>query len=132
MRNGDFEHEHPRKANGRFRSPTEPVQPDAARAQTLDVESLVPRHMPAPVHAEAREGFCIWVRFDDGVEGEVDLSGIAGRGVFSAWDDRDFFETVHPHPERRAVAWGMDHAIDIDPDRLHMEITGSITAACIP
>ena len=31
------------------------------------------------VAAEARAPFRLWVRFDDGVEGEVDLSDIAGR-----------------------------------------------------
>lgn len=79
-----------------------------------------------------RDGFRIWVRFDDGIEGVADLSGIAGRGVFSAWDDRSFFETVHVHPARRAVVWGPDHDLDLDPDRLYMEITGVITSACIP
>jgi hypothetical protein len=29
-----------------------------------------------------------WIRFEDGVEGGVDLSHPAGQGVFSVWRDR--------------------------------------------
>ena len=31
---------------------------------------------------KAREGLRIWLRFSDGSAGEVDLSDLAGRGVF--------------------------------------------------
>lgn len=29
------------------------------------------------------EGFLIWIKFSDNVEGVVDLSDVAGKGVFS-------------------------------------------------
>ena len=32
-----------------------------------------------------REGFKLYLRQDDGVAGEVDLSALAGQGVFAAW-----------------------------------------------
>ena len=34
------------------------------------------------LEVEAREGLRIWLRFSDGSVGEVDLSDLAGRGVF--------------------------------------------------
>ncbi len=34
------------------------------------------------------------VHFTDGVQGEVDLSNLAGRGVFAAWNDRECFSKV--------------------------------------
>ena len=37
------------------------------------------------VQIEARQNFRLYVRFDDGVEGEADLSDVAGRGVFRRW-----------------------------------------------
>ena len=74
-----------------------------------------------PTAVEARDGYRIWVRFSDGASGEVDLSDIAGRGVFAAWEDRAFFESVHL-TSYRAIAWGDE--IDICADALYMEITG--------
>jgi Protein of unknown function (DUF2442) len=32
------------------------------------------------------DGFRLWLRFSDGIEGMADLSDLAGRGVFSAWN----------------------------------------------
>ena len=77
--------------------------------------------MLKPVAVEARDGFRIWVRFEDGVEGEIDLSDVAGKGVFKAWDDREFFKGVHIS-DHRSIAW--DDVLEICPDALYMELTG--------
>lgn len=69
---------------------------------------------------EAREGFRIWVRFEDGVCGEVDLSHLAGKGVFEAWLDRSFFESVSVN--QGVVSW--NETIDLDPCQLYMSVTG--------
>lgn len=82
-----------------------------------------------PTAVEPREGYRIWLRYSDGVTGEVDLSDLAGYGVFAAWQDRKFFETVHLI-EGGAVAWGED--IDLCPDALYMEITGKPVAEVVP
>ncbi|PYQ57468.1 MAG: DUF2442 domain-containing protein, partial [Acidobacteria bacterium] len=37
--------------------------------------------MPKAVEVEALSDYRIWIRFDDGIAGEVDLSHLAGRGV---------------------------------------------------
>ena len=39
-------------------------------------------------------GYRIRLRYSDGIDGEVDLTELAGRGVFTAWTDRAFFESV--------------------------------------
>ena len=41
-----------------------------------------------PTGVEAREGYRIWLSYSDGAAGEVDLSDLAGSGVFAAWNDR--------------------------------------------
>ena len=74
-----------------------------------------------PVGVEARDGYRIWLRFADGVEGEVDLSDLAGQGVFAAWQDRAFFDSVRIG-EARALAWG--DAIDLCADALYLRLTG--------
>lgn len=40
--------------------------------------------MIRPTEVKAREGYRIWLRYSDGSAGEVDLSHLAGRGVFKA------------------------------------------------
>ncbi len=73
------------------------------------------------VEAEPRPDFHIWVEFSDGVSGEVDLSDVAGRGVFAAWNEPGFFEKVHVSGHR-SIAWNED--LEICPDAAYMEITG--------
>ena len=78
--------------------------------------------MIRPTEVEARDGYRIWLRYADGAAGEVDLSHLAGRGVFTAWKDRAFFESVHLS-EAGAIAWGKD-VVDLCPDALYMQLTG--------
>ena len=74
-----------------------------------------------PVEVRALDGYRIWLRYDDGVEGEVDLSQKVGRGVFAAWEDRSFFADVRLGLGREIV-WG--DRIDLCGNALYMEITG--------
>ena len=88
--------------------------------------------LPELVEVEARNGFRIWVRFDDEVSGEIDLSHLAGLGVFKAWDDRGFFESVYLS-ENGVPAWGEgDDIIDIDALKLYMDITGKTVEELLP
>ena len=76
---------------------------------------------PALVDAAPRPGYRVWLRYDDGVEGEVDLSHLAGSGVFEAWDDRSYFEQVHVGGFGQ-LSW--DDDIDLCPDALYLQLTG--------
>ena len=59
------------------------------------------------------ENYKIWIQFDDGLSGEVDLSYLAGKGVFRAWSSSEFFNSAHVDPKSNTIAWGED--IDLDP-----------------
>lgn len=74
-----------------------------------------------PVEVQARQPYRIWLRFDDGIEGEIDLTHLAGKGVFKAWSDPSFFADVSIS-DGDAVCWG--DSIDICPDALYMRLTG--------
>lgn len=74
-----------------------------------------------PVAVRAIGEFRLWLRFADGVEGEVDLSDLAGHGVFEVWRDRAFFESVRID-ETRAIAWG--DTVDLCADALYLRLTG--------
>ncbi len=77
--------------------------------------------MIRPTDVEAREGYRIWLRYSDGVAGEIDLSHLAGKGIFSAWNEPGRFEEVHI-AEHRAIAWNDD--MELCPDTLYMQLTG--------
>jgi hypothetical protein len=80
--------------------------------------------IPAKIIAcEARPNYVLWVRFDDGIEGEVDLSNLVGQGVFKAWESPSFWKSVKIDPESETVAWGEE--IDLDPYVLKQEILDS-------
>ena len=75
------------------------------------------------IAVEARPGFRIWVRFEDGTEGEADLSDVAGRGVFKRWTDNPGeFAEVRIDPVSGAPTWPGD--LDVAPDRLYEEVAG--------
>ena len=83
----------------------------------------------AEVEVTALAGFRIWIRYSDDIAGEVDLSHLAGRGVFQAWNDPRYFERVHLGPAG-AIAWGEE--IELCPDALYMQLTGKSLDEVIP
>ncbi|OFW05399.1 MAG: hypothetical protein A3H96_07715 [Acidobacteria bacterium RIFCSPLOWO2_02_FULL_67_36] len=85
--------------------------------------------MPKPIAVKPLADFRIWLRYDDGVEGEVDLSDLVGRGVFQAWDDSDVFAAVRLG-SHGAVEWGSE--IDLCPDALYLRLTGKAPEDLFP
>lgn len=77
--------------------------------------------MVRPTEVAALGDYRIWIQYSDRSAGEVDLAHLAGRGVFSAWKDRRYFEDVCLGPAG-AIAWGED--IELCPDALYMQVTG--------
>jgi hypothetical protein len=77
--------------------------------------------MLKPVEVKALPNYRLWVKYSDGVAGEVDLSHLAGKGVFALWNDYQAFEKVHIGPGRQ-IAWTEE--IDLCPDAIYLQITG--------
>src|ERR1700733_7723917 len=73
------------------------------------------------VACKPKPNYRVWIRFDDGLEGEVDLSDLVGKGVFSAWESVDFFNQVRVDPKTDTLVWGED--IDLDPYVLREKIS---------
>lgn len=71
----------------------------------------------------------IWLRFSDGAQGEVDLSDLAGRGVFAAWADRNGFRAVRVE-EGGGIEWPGE--IDVCPDALYLRLTGQTADDLLP
>jgi hypothetical protein len=79
--------------------------------------------MFAPKILEARplDGYKIWLKFDDGIIGEADLSHLAGKGVFTLWNNYENFKKVSIE-NSRSLTWSDE--IDMDADSLYLKITG--------
>jgi len=85
--------------------------------------------MPKPLKVKPLPNYRLWLRYDDGIEGEVDLSDLAGKGVFKAWDSANVFETVHIG-EFGEIAWDGD--IDLCPDSIYLRLTGKSAEDIFP
>lgn len=72
------------------------------------------------VEAEPREQYRLWIRFEDGTEGEVDLSNLVGKGVFGSWEDPAEFRKVYIDTDTHTVAW--PGGIDLCPDSLYEDV----------
>lgn len=73
------------------------------------------------VEMSARANYGLFLRYEDGVEGVVDLSSLVGRGVFKSWASPGIFEQVRLS-EVGAPEWPGE--VDLCPDSLYMKLTG--------
>lgn len=85
--------------------------------------------MAQPIEVTALPNFRIFLRYDDGANGEIDLSDLAGRGVFKAWEDIAFFNSVRLG-SHGAIEWGAE--IDICPDAMYLRLTGKSPEEIFP
>jgi hypothetical protein len=68
-------------------------------------------------------GHRLRLRFDNGVEGEVDLSNrLKFQGVLAPLEDPDFFARVFVHPEFGTISW--PNEVDLDKVVLYSLVTG--------
>ncbi|MCU0565871.1 MAG: DUF2442 domain-containing protein [Oculatellaceae cyanobacterium Prado106] len=64
------------------------------------------------------EGYQLWLRFEDDLEGVVDISQIISfSGIFVRLQDRAYFTQVQIHPELGTIFW--PNGADLDPDVLY-------------
>jgi len=74
------------------------------------------------IEVKPLKNYWVWIKFSDGIEGEVDLSDLVGKGVFSTWKDTKFFNSVFIDPESHTIAW--EGRIDLCPDTLYAKVLG--------
>jgi hypothetical protein len=61
--------------------------------------------------------YVIWVRFNDGAEGEVDLSGELEGEVFEPLRDLKAFKSFRVDPELETIVW--ENGADLAPEFLY-------------
>ena len=68
-----------------------------------------------------KEGFILHLQFDDGTAGQVDLSDLAGQGVFTGWCENDAFFHLKIGSAGE-LSW--DCGVDMCADALYLRLTG--------
>ena len=61
--------------------------------------------------------FTMWVKFEDGSEGDVDLSGELYGPVFEPLKDVNYFKLVRVDPELGTIVW--PNGADLAPEFLY-------------
>jgi hypothetical protein len=79
--------------------------------------------MPRITAVRALEPFKVWLRFGDGLEGEVDLGDLFSRGgVFEPLRAPSEFAKVRVERSFGTIVWPGD--VDLDPDGLYATLSG--------
>jgi hypothetical protein len=65
-------------------------------------------------------GHTIWLRFADGLQGEIDLSGELWGPMFEPLKDPELFRAVRVNPELRTIVW--PNGADFAPEFLYTQI----------
>ncbi len=77
--------------------------------------------MPRLLEVKPLKGYRLWLKYEDGVEGIVDLSELVGKGVFALWEDEERFRQVRIGDGGELV-WSDE--VDLCADALYLQITG--------
>ena len=75
--------------------------------------------MPQLVEARWVRDFVVFLRWDDGSQGEVDLAGELGGPVFEPLQDPWFFRRFILHPELHTLVW--PNGADLAPEFLYQK-----------
>jgi hypothetical protein len=76
--------------------------------------------LPRIVDAQYVAGFVVWLRFSDGVEGEIDLSSDLAGPIFEPLQNIEEFRRFVLHPELRTLVWS--NGADFAPEFLRAKL----------
>lgn len=82
-----------------------------------------------PIFVRPLENYRLYLEFDDGTKGDVDLSELVGEGLFAAWTDYGFFQKVEIG-EHREIKWNDE--IELCADSLYLKLTGKAPEDVFP
>ena len=88
---------------------------------TTEFKGAVTSQVVRPIKVKSLRKYRIWIEYSDGVRGEVDLSDLAGEGMYKSWDKPGFFEKAHISYDDMLL-W--NDGLGVSPGDLYMEITG--------
>ena len=68
------------------------------------------------------DNYQLSVLFDDGLDGIIDVSHLAGKGIFEKWDRNNIFKKVYINRQNNSISWTGE--IDIDTLNVYCTIKG--------
>ncbi len=77
--------------------------------------------IPYITKAEAKPGYKLFIEFEDGVKGVIDLSKWKGKGVFKFWNKKENFKSFIITKDKK-LQW--NEYIDMDPDTFYLQLIG--------
>jgi Protein of unknown function (DUF2442) len=77
------------------------------------------KEIPYLKTAEAQSNYKLYLLFEDGVEGTVDLAKWKGKGVFEYWNDELNFKNFKVTLDKK-LEWNEN--IDMDPDAFYLKL----------
>jgi len=86
-------------------------------------------NIPILKEVKALDNFRLHVKFSDGVEGVIDLSEFAGKGVFALWNDYNQFKKVNIGSSGE-LAWNEE--VDMDGLGIYLKLTGKKPEDILP
>ena len=78
------------------------------------------------IEAKYLRDYTIWLRFNNGTEGEVDLEGELEGEVFGALRDLERFKKFHVDPEIETIVW--ENGADLAPEFLYEHVKTTVNS----
>ncbi len=103
------------------------INREEAKRESAIFEAQICResYIPSVVDGHYVDGYRVWVKFDDGSDGELELSELTKRsGKFAQLADVDYFKKVFFDKEMHTIAW--PNGLDLAPESLYMRLKGIV------
>ena len=82
--------------------------------------------LPRVVDARHAGDYRVWLRFSDGLSGEIDLADQLWGPVFEPLKDKAFFAKLHVDPDTDTITW--PNGADLSPSWLHEHLFAALHA----
>jgi hypothetical protein len=76
---------------------------------------------PLPIEVKSLGKYKIFLRFDDGAEGEYDFANFSNKEVLKIWELEGFFDKVYIGNGGACIAWNTE--IEFDSMNIYLHLT---------
>jgi hypothetical protein len=76
--------------------------------------------MPDVIEVRYVRDYTVWIKFDDGTQGDVDISRSFKGPVFEPLRDREYFKQVRVNPDLGTIVW--PNGADVAPETLYERV----------
>ena len=76
------------------------------------------KNFPNIIEAKPLENYKLFLKFDDGINGEIELSNLKGKGVFDYWNDENNFKNFKIIDN--IIIW--NDILDMDSNAFYLKI----------